>query len=127
MPTVLVIEDDPDMQAIERTMLECVGYTVKMAGNGAEGLQSLKCGTPCLILLDLMMPIMDGLSFLRERKRLAAAQSTPVICVSAAGPELVGEALRLGAVECLHKPTDFDELCHIVARYCPGSPPQPAT
>ena len=118
MPTVLVIEDDPDMRAIERTVLECGGYTVKMAGNGVEALRCLQGTTPCVILLDLMMPVMDGLSFLRERSRLHAAPATPVICVSAAGPDLVGEALRLGAVECLHKPTDFEQLCEMVAHYC---------
>ena len=118
MATVLVIEDDPDMRAIERTMLECVGYTVKVAGNGVEGLHSLERGTPCVILLDLMMPVMDGLSFLRERKRLGAAPATPVICVSAAGPDLISEALRLGAAECLHKPADLLELCDLVGRYC---------
>lgn len=121
MPTVLVVEDDPDMRALEQTMLECVGYDVKMAGNGAEALERLKSGRPCVIILDLMMPVMDGLSFLRERRRIGAALTTPVICVSAAGPDLVGEAMRLGAAECLHKPADLDELCETVQRYCPRS------
>lgn len=107
------------MRALEQTMLECVGYDVKMAGNGAEALRTLQDGRPCVIILDLMMPVMDGLSFLRERRRLGAAPNTPVICVSAAGPELVGEAMRLGASECLHKPADLEELCETVARYCP--------
>jgi CheY-like chemotaxis protein len=118
MPTVLVIEDDPDMRDLERTVLECGGYEVKMAGNGVEALRSLQRATPCVILLDLMMPVMDGLSFLKERRRQGAAPATPVICVSAAGPDLVTEALRLGAAECVHKPADLNELCEVVARYC---------
>ncbi len=122
MPTVLVIEDDPDMRTIEQTMLECRGYTVRLAGNGMEGLQSLKDTTPCVILLDLMMPVMDGLSFLRERARLNTAETTPVICVSAAGPELVNEALALGAAECLPKPAELHDLCDLVARYCNVGP-----
>lgn len=121
MPTVLVVEDDPDMRALEQTILECVGYDVKMAGNGIEALETLQDGRPCVIILDLMMPVMDGLSFLRERRRIGAAVNTPVICVSAAGPDLMGEAMRLGAAECLHKPADLEELCATVARYCPRS------
>jgi CheY-like chemotaxis protein len=119
VPKVLVVEDDPDMRALEQTMLECGGYDVEMAGNGVEALETLRQnGSPCVIILDLMMPVMDGLSFLRECHRRGAAANTPVICVSAAGPELVGEALKLGAAECLHKPADLDELCATVARYC---------
>ena len=64
MPTVLIIEDDPDMRELERTALECWGFDVHVAPNGREGLRVLSEHRPCVILLDLMMPIMDGLTFL---------------------------------------------------------------
>jgi DNA-binding response OmpR family regulator len=73
---------------------------------------------PCVILLDLMMPVMDGLTFLAERKRRHLAEEVPVVCVSAAGEEMTADALRLGAKECIPKPADFDELCQRVAHYC---------
>ena len=117
MPRVLVVEDDPDIRALEHTMLECSGYEVDTAANGAEALDALERVRPCVILLDLMMPVMDGLTFLKERQRRAAGD-TPVVCVSAAGPELVAEALRLGASECLHKPADVEDICALVERYC---------
>ena len=118
MPTVLVIEDDPDMREIERTALGCGGYDVLLAANGQEGINTLERQRPCVILLDLMMPVMDGLTFLATRRERRLAVDVPVVCVSAAGREMVNHALRLGARECLHKPADFDELCECVARYC---------
>ena len=118
MPTVLIIEDDPDMRELERTALECWGFDVHVAPNGREGLRVLSEHRPCVILLDLMMPIMDGLTFLAERRRNAHTAEVPVVCVSAAGPEMMDHALRLGARECLHKPTDLDELCERVGAYC---------
>jgi DNA-binding response OmpR family regulator len=118
MPTVLIIEDDPDMRELERTALQCGGYQVRVAPNGREGLRALSEQRPCVILLDLMMPIMDGLTFLAERRRNGNGVDVPVVCVSAAGPEMMDHALRLGARECLHKPTDLDELCERVRAYC---------
>lgn len=121
LATVLVIEDDPDMRELERTALTCSGYDVMLASNGREGLRELERRMPCVILLDLMMPVMDGLTFLVERKRRGVATDVPVVCVSAGGAEIVSRAMRLGAQDCIHKPADFEELCDRVAKYCgPG-------
>ena len=119
--TVLVIEDDPDMRELERTALTCSGHEVMLASNGREGLRELEQRKPCVILLDLMMPVMDGLTFLVERKRRGVGADVPVVCVSAGGSEIVSRAMRLGAQGCIHKPADFEELCDRVAQYCgPG-------
>ena len=103
MATVLVIEDDEDM---------CT------ASNGHDGLRQLRERRPCAVVLDLMMPVMDGLTFLRERSSDPQLRNIPVLCVTAGGSEMVAHAKRLGARECLHKPTDFDELCDLVTSYC---------
>jgi DNA-binding response OmpR family regulator len=118
MSKVLVIEDDPDVRELERTALTWSGHEVVIAANGREGLRRLEQERPCVILLDLMMPVMDGLTFLVERRRRGVAADVPVVCVSAAGAEMVSHALRLGAKECLHKPTDVDELCATVDHWC---------
>jgi DNA-binding response OmpR family regulator len=118
MATVLVIEDDPDMREIERAALGNAGFDVLLANNGREGLEALARKRPCVILLDLMMPVMDGLTFLAEVRRRHLADSIPVVCVSAAGAEMVDHALSLGARECIHKPADFDVLCERVAFHC---------
>lgn len=118
LATVLVIEDDPDMRELERTALTWGGHEVLLACNGSEGLRELEQRKPCVILLDLMMPVMDGLTFLVERERRGVATDVPVVCVSAGGAEIVSRAMRLGAQACIHKPADFDELCDRVAHYC---------
>ncbi|MEO6235381.1 MAG: response regulator [Vicinamibacterales bacterium] len=119
MPTVLIVEDDPDIRMLERHALEGGGYDVAMATNGLEGLQRLRGGAvPCLILLDLMMPVMDGLSFLAERRKSHVCEEVPVVCVTAGGPELMARARELGAIACVDKPTDFEDLCDVVRQYC---------
>lgn len=115
--TVLVVEDDPDMRDLERAVLELGGYSVTLAGNGAEALRHLERNRPDVIILDLMMPVMDGLTFLAERRRRQLGEEVPVLCVSAAGREMTAHALRLGANECLSKPTDIDALCEKVSHY----------
>jgi DNA-binding response OmpR family regulator len=118
MATVLVIEDDPDIREIEKAVLGCAGHEVITAANGLAGLQLLERKRPCLILLDLMMPVMDGLTFLVEKAKRTVAREVPVLCVSAGGDNMIQRALELGATDCLMKPADFDELCGRVAQFC---------
>jgi len=115
---VLVVEDDLDVREVERQMLDFAGYEVLVAGNGREALETLSDQRPSVILLDLMMPVMDGLTFLAERRRLGLGEDIPVVCVSASGKEMLQQALRLGAKECLQKPSDLDELFDRVEHYC---------
>jgi len=115
---VLVVDDDLDVREVERQMLDFAGYEVLVAGNGREALETLSDQRPSVILLDLMMPVMDGLTFLAERRRLGLGEDIPVVCVSAGGKEMLQQALRLGAKECLQKPPDFDELFDRVEHYC---------
>lgn len=117
LPSVLIVEDDPDMRNIERAIFEVCGYRVCDASNGAEALTVLERSSPDVIVLDLMMPVMDGLSFLRERRARHVAEDVPVVCVTAAGEAMSRDALRLGAQECIAKPPDFDVLCEHVGRY----------
>jgi hypothetical protein len=53
-----------------------------------------------------------------ERKRRAVAPDVPVLCVSAAGPDVINQAIRLGAQGCMNKPADLDELCRRVDEFC---------
>ena len=80
---VLVVEDEPDIRAVLCETLERVGYQVATAGNGAEALEYLHREVPpSLIIVDLMMPVMDGWAFLSERNRDPNSRSIPVIVVS---------------------------------------------
>lgn len=118
MSTVLVVEDDPDMRELERQALSYAGHDVLLAANGHEALQTLETHHPSVIVLDVMMPGMDGLTFLLERMRRGVAVDVPVVCVSAAGPAMAGEALQRGAAEFIGKPVSLEDLCDRVAHYC---------
>ena len=108
---VLIVEDDPDMRSLQRLALECGGYEVAVATNGLEALQRLETtDRPCMILLDLMMPVMDGYEFYSRLRKLPGAHP-PVIVVSAVAP--MRSALP-GIHATLPKPFEFTQLLHRV-------------
>jgi CheY-like chemotaxis protein len=86
---VLVVDDDLTVRQLLRRMLEPEGYTVVEAENGRAALERLQAGVPALILLDLMMPEMDGFEFLTELRRHEAWRAIPVVVVTA--KDLSGE------------------------------------
>jgi CheY-like chemotaxis protein len=103
-PFVLVVDDDRDIRDSLIEMLEDHGYAAVGAGNGIEALEVLRtCSAPpCLILLDLMMPVMDGREFREEQLKHAGWATIPVIVVSAYGDvEAQARALEL---EFMRKP-----------------------
>ena len=120
MPLVLVVEDDVDVREFEAAALGSGGHEVVIATNGREALEVLERLEPCIIILDLMMPVMDGLTFLAERRRRELAPGVPVVCVSAAGEPFLARARQLGAHDCIQKPADMDDLCNFVSQYCAG-------
>jgi DNA-binding response OmpR family regulator len=115
-PTVFIVEDDLDTREMLGRFLELEGYHVEMAGNGKQALERLDTGGPvCVIVLDLMMPVMDGWQFRREQSRNARHSKIPVIVVSAAGKDRIAQ---IDANEYLSKPVDLDELLARVTQYC---------
>ncbi len=115
---LLVVEDDYDIRYALALVLESEGFTVVGAANGQEGLERLRSGErPCLILLDLMMPTMDGWQFRAQQAGDPALGSIPVVVISADG-KVPQKAAALGAAAYLKKPIDFDALIETVRRYC---------
>jgi CheY-like chemotaxis protein len=122
MPTtphpVLVVEDDADIRDAMIGILEAEGYAVRGARHGAEALAELRAGSrPCIILLDLMMPVMDGWAFCQEREKDPALAAIPIVVVSAVAPHDARNAC-VRAVEHLAKPLDVAKLLAAVERYC---------
>jgi len=114
--TVLVVEDDPDTREMIGRFLEYEGFVVQFASNGRQALERLGTEpTACVILLDLMMPVMDGWEFRRRQIREAALSRIPVIVVSAAGRDRIEQ---IHADDYLSKPVDLDELLTRVTRFC---------
>jgi CheY-like chemotaxis protein len=111
---VLVIEDDPDIRTAISEALACAGYEAIEAGDGLEGLGAARRSAPDLILLDLMMPRMDGRSFRAAQLADPQLAHIPVAIVSAALPQEVHD---VDAVAHLHKPFGLDDLFDLVARF----------
>jgi DNA-binding response OmpR family regulator len=80
---VLIVEDDPDTRAILKSTLEKDGWKVESAENGRVALEVAGRGLPCLVLLDLMMPEMDGFTFIGEFQRVPDARAVPIIVLTA--------------------------------------------
>lgn len=116
-PRVLVVDDDPDIRSTIQQILLVEGYTVMEAGNGAEALAALDGPRPAVILLDLMMPVMDGWEFRRRLLEHPASQ-TPVIIVSA-DRDISRKAASIAAQGYIAKPFDLDVLLHEVGRFAP--------
>ena len=117
MKTILIVDDDPDLQEALADLLQVRGYRVWSAPDGAKALQRLReSDAPCLILLDLMMPVMDGHEFLAQHNADPLLARIPVVVISA-GRHPKGSVVP-GAVDLLHKPFDADDLIRIVQRYC---------
>jgi CheY-like chemotaxis protein len=113
-----VVEDDVDTRDMLGRFLELEGFQVEVAANGKQALDRLTSGVhPCVILLDLMMPVMDGWQFRRQQVQDAELADIPVIVVSAAGKERMG---GIDADAYLSKPVDLEQLLARVNQYCCG-------
>jgi CheY-like chemotaxis protein len=111
MARVLVVEDVPDIRFLLVETLVDAGHEALEAADGVEGLASARQHHPDVILLDVMMPVMDGLKMLVELKADPSTLSIPVIMVSAKGQEQdVKKALRLGAFAFVVKPWVHNEV-----------------
>jgi two-component system, OmpR family, response regulator MprA len=117
---VLVVDDDPAVLTFMVRALMSEGYDVIVAPNGQHALDQLARVCPQVIVLDVMMPIMDGLEFLDARS-LVTHCSPPVIAFSAVGENK--QALRAkGIADFLPKPFNLDDLLNLIAKYAANVP-----
>jgi CheY-like chemotaxis protein len=105
--TLLLVEDDPDIQLVARAALKRSGFTVTTASNGPAALEQLRTTRPDAILLDWMMPEMDGPEVCRRLKADPATADIPVIFLTARSQQSeIARGLSLGAVGYIVKPFD---------------------
>ena len=117
--SIMYIEDDPDIQSIARLALESIGgFDVTICGSGKEALAALNGGNhPDLILLDVMMPEMDGPSTLTALRKLPGAAKTPTIFMTAkAQPHEIASLKSLGALDVIAKPFDPMLLAQLIRK-----------
>jgi CheY-like chemotaxis protein len=112
---ILIVEDDPDFRDALVVALRSEGYGVRTAGDGSEALAVLRGPTPpSLVLLDLMMPVMDGFEFRVQQLQDPGIAAIPVIVFSSGG-DLSEKTARLHVDACLKKPLDLGELLGLIA------------
>jgi CheY-like chemotaxis protein len=113
---VLIVEDDQDLREMMAQLLTLEGYEAATVANGREALDYLHgADRPNVILLDLMMPVMDGWEFHRRMEADPALPPVPVIVLSALDQ---ARSANIHAAAFLKKPLDFDRLLDLVRRYC---------
>jgi two-component system, OmpR family, response regulator CpxR len=113
---VLVVDDEMNLLEVTSFVLESEGFVVETARNGREAIERLRAGPPPgLVLLDLMMPVMNGWEFLEEIAKVPSFRIIPVIVLTAGGPGGIP-----GAVEVLRKPFDLAMLVELVERHVLG-------
>ena len=112
---VLIVEDDEGVRDTLKLYLELIGYHVSTATNGKEGLDLLKKNSkPCIILLDLMMPVMNGWQFIDSIQKDPVLASIPIAIVTAFSDRT--EGIHANAV--LKKPIDVESMLKVVHQYC---------
>lgn len=116
---VLVVEDDHEILTLVADILRAEGFMVETATDGAEALQRLEAiGRPCVILLDMRLPVLDGWGFSSELRRRGL--EVPVVVMTAA-QNAQAWAREIGAERYLAKPFDLDHLLTTVSHYCSPS------
>ena len=117
---MLVVDDDPSIRDLVAEELRYSGHSVITARNGSEALDRLHVMMPDVIVLDLMMPVMNGWAFLEHLRDPAGRQSVPIIAASAEG-DLPPGYEALGVTAFLRKPFDLNELANCIAQLtCAG-------
>jgi CheY-like chemotaxis protein len=118
--TIMVIDDEADNRAAVADLLELNGYLVIQAANGSEALAQLKLGapTPALILLDLMMPVMDGRAFIRRMRSRSWLARVPIVVMA---EDAKPAPAIIGAAAILKKPFAGNTLLNCVSRFASGT------
>ncbi len=119
---ILIVEDEPKSRILIRDLLEVSGYSTIEATGGEQGVELARAKKPDLILMDIMMPKMDGYTACREIKMDKATKAIPVVMVTSVDFELNKELGRdVGADGYITKPVDRQELLDVISRFLPTS------
>jgi CheY-like chemotaxis protein len=118
---VLVVDDDPVIRSTVAEVLRDEGYSVQEAGDGAQALEVVRGARPDAIVLDLMMPVLDGWAFVDRCRGVPGFGDVPIVVMSAThGLHESAERLHaMGVRAVVAKPFDLDALIAIVQRYAP--------
>jgi CheY-like chemotaxis protein len=114
---VLVVEDHEDIRKMMKILLELYGYDVLEAQDGLEAVENVKQYHPDLILMDLAMPVMDGIMAARAIRKDSEFDDVPILAVTGYGKEYAQKAIDSGCDEVLQKPLNFSRLRPLLSQY----------
>ena len=115
--TILVVEDFEDARRLTKFLLEDMGYKVLEAENGWKAVESVKRQVPDLILMDMALPLINGLSATKIIREFKETSNTPIIAFTASGQFMRQSAIDAGCDEFITKPLDIDKLQLIIEKY----------
>jgi CheY-like chemotaxis protein len=114
---ILIVEDYADARSFMKILIESYGYETIEASDGEQAVQTVQLEQPDLILMDLAMPIMDGLAATRVIRGLDKTANLPIIAVTAHGKSFYKQALEAGCDDMISKPIDFAALEPVLNQY----------
>ena len=114
---VLIAEDYADTRSFMKFLVESYGYQALEANDGQEAVATVQKEQPDLILMDLSMPVMDGLAATRVIRGFDGMTSLPIIAVTAYGESYYRQAIEAGCDDLINKPLDFDTLEPVLNQY----------
>lgn len=114
---ILVVEDYEDTRGFMKVFLESFGYLVVEAGDGLEAIEKFKYTHPDLILMDISLPMVDGLTTTKAIREFSEGDQVPIIAITAFGKDYSKQAIQAGCNDLLVKPIDFNRLEPILYEY----------
>lgn len=114
---VLIVEDYEDTRSFMKLLIESYGYCVVEAADGIEAIDRFKQQHPDIILMDISLPLVDGLTATKAIREFDGAVQVPIIAVTAFGQFFYKEAMEAGCNQLINKPIDFATLEPILNEY----------
>lgn len=115
--TILIVEDFDDARSFMKFLVESYGYKVVEATNGIEALEIFENDSPDMILMDIAMPLMDGLTATRTIRVIKRDEKTPIVAITAHGKDFFNKAIEAGCNDVISKPLDLDSLQTVISHY----------
>jgi CheY-like chemotaxis protein len=116
-PLIMVADDEEDIKAVLEMFLEVAGYDVITAYDGLDAIEKIHESKPDLVLMDIMMPLIDGIEVVRQMKADDSIKHIPVIMLTAASKsDMVEKAMQAGAVDYIQKPFEPEQVQNVIQK-----------
>lgn len=115
--TILVVDDFEETQTLMKFLLEKLGYQVLQARDGWKAVEAVKKQLPDLILMDMALPLVNGLAATKLIRELKEASEVPIIAFTASGQFIYQQAIAAGCNDLIEKPIDIEKLKLVIKKY----------